>query len=338
MDSLESFRSTTPGRAEPDGIDRMSRAIGWAGVGLGAIELLAPRRAGQLAGLPAGMTTTALERVVGLGNLVTGLGILGRPRRAVPMWLRVGNDVLGLALLALAGRRGGWRSSAALAIAGGALAVDAYAARAVTRAQESSAPQPIYSVTIARSPAEVYGFFRKLENLPRFMDYLESVTELGGTSHWIARAPGGTVAWDAEIIEDVEGERIAWRTLAGSPFSHHGEVTFAVAPGGAGTEVRVTMELAVPGVAPSAVLARMITKPQIKGDLRRLKQVLETGEVLLSDASAHRGRHPARPSAAATRVARARREQMPPVATRPSLATAIRPDATTGAPVKGALR
>jgi uncharacterized membrane protein len=84
-----------------------------------------------------------------------------------------------------------------------------------------------------------------------------------------------------------------------------GEVTFASAPGGKGTEVRVAMEIELPGIDPSATLARLLTRPQIKGDLRRLKQVIETGEVVLSDASAVRGKHPAQPSDEAARRARA---------------------------------
>src|SRR4051812_22284164 len=74
------------------------------------------------------------------------------------------------------------------------------------------------SIIINRSPEELYRFWRDFENLPRFMNHLESVRVLDDKrSHWVAKAPAGTsVEWDAEIIEDRPGELIAWRSLAGS--------------------------------------------------------------------------------------------------------------------------
>jgi uncharacterized membrane protein len=192
---------------------------------------------------------------------------------------------------------------------GAALAADAYAAAPTTRQQEADAPQPIYSTTINKPPEEVYAFFRRLENLPLVMDYLEHVEDLGGgRTRWVARLPVGTVAWHAVFTEDRPGEALAWKTV-GSPLAHQGRVTFARVPGGGpGTEVRVEMTMGLPGIAPSEVLARVFTKPQIKGDLRRLKQVLETGEVMFSDASSHARPHPSQPSIEGTKHARARAE------------------------------
>jgi uncharacterized membrane protein len=187
------------------------------------------------------------------------------------------------------------------------LALDAYATQRVTAAQETAASPVMFSVTINKPPAEVYAFFRRLENLPLFMDYLVSVDQDGDRSHWTAKLPlAGTVSWDAELVTDLPGERLAWQTVKGSMFAHRGNVTFASTPGGKGTEVRVQMEVELPGLDGSATLAKLLTKPQIKGDLRRLKQVLETGEVLFSDASSHRRPHPAQPSADGTAFARGR--------------------------------
>jgi uncharacterized membrane protein len=83
---------------------------------------------------------------------------------------------------------------------------------------------------------------------------------------------------------------IAWRSTEDSRIGVSGRVTFDTAPGSNLTEVRVEMQL-----GNSSTLAKIFAKPQLKGDLRRLKQVLETGEVLISDASAHIGKHPAQP-------------------------------------------
>jgi uncharacterized membrane protein len=130
------------------------------------------------------------------------------------------------------------------------------------------------------------------------MDYLESVTEMGGIrSHWVAKLPlAGKVEWDAQLVEDRPGELIAWESVEGSPLKTSGRVTFTRTPGRDMTEVRVEMKLGFTGMHPTTALAKFFAKPQIKGDLLRFKQVMETGEVLLSDASAHTKPHPAQPS------------------------------------------
>jgi uncharacterized membrane protein len=128
-------------------------------------------------------------------------------------------------------------------------------------------------------------------------------------SQWTARLPvGGTVRWQATITRDLPGQMLAWQA-EGAGLEHEGTVRFDRAPGRDSTEVRVSMFLGVGGVGPSSTLAKLLTKPQVKGDLRRLKQVLETGEVIYSDASAHRGRHPAQPSPEGARRARSKAER-----------------------------
>jgi len=160
------------------------------------------------------------------------------------------------------------------------------------------------SVTIARTPWEVYEFWRDLRNLPRFTRHVERVTVYDETrSHWIVRAPAGrTVEWDATIIEDRPGETIAWHTVGSPDVSNAGVVRFRPAPGDQGTEVHVTLHyrplLGAIGVAIATVLGEQPAL-QLRGDLRRLKQVLEIGEVMQSDASAQgSGMHAAQPSPA----------------------------------------
>jgi uncharacterized membrane protein len=165
-------------------------------------------------------------------------------------------------------------------------------ANKVTSFLKSDSEQILYSVTINASPEDVYAFYRDLEQLPRFMDYLGSVTVLDERmSHWVAKLPGGEKAeWDAEIVQDVPGEVLAWRSVKGSAHDVRGRVTFTRAPGRDMTEVRVAMSVGGYGA-----IAKVVAKPQVKADLRRLKQVIETGEVLKSDASIHAGLHPAQP-------------------------------------------
>jgi uncharacterized membrane protein len=144
------------------------------------------------------------------------------------------------------------------------------------------------SVTINKSPEELYRFWRSFENLPRFMNHLESVKETGeGRSHWVAKAPAGkTVEWDAEIYNEKENELIAWRSLEGSDVDNAGSVRFEPAPGGRGTVVRVTLKYDPPGGIIGATIAKLFGEEpsqQIEEDLHRFKQVMETGETATTE-------------------------------------------------------
>jgi uncharacterized membrane protein len=146
------------------------------------------------------------------------------------------------------------------------------------------------SVTVNRPVEEAYAFWRDLENLPRFMRHLESVRVLDERrSTWRAWAPGGTtVEWDAEITEERPNERLAWRSVEGSQIHNAGVVTFAAATGGRGTVVTAEMEYEPPAGALGARIARLFGEEptqQVPEDLRRFKQVIETGQVVLSEAT-----------------------------------------------------
>ncbi len=146
------------------------------------------------------------------------------------------------------------------------------------------------AITIDRPRAEVYQFWRSLENLPRFMRHLESVRAVdpgGQRSHWVARAPLDTrVEWDAEILTDRQDELISWHSLPDSQIDNRGSVAFRDAPGGRGTEVVVNLAYDAPAGAAGALIARLLGEEpevQIRDDLRRLKQILEVGWVTTVD-------------------------------------------------------
>jgi uncharacterized membrane protein len=137
------------------------------------------------------------------------------------------------------------------------------------------------SITVNRPREEVYRFWRQLENLPRFMDHLESVTVLDeDLSHWVAKGPAGTrVEWDASIHNEIENELIAWRSLSGSDIDNAGSVHFM--PAGDGTEVRVVLSYDPPAGKVGAVVAKLLGEEpelQVEEDLRRFKQVMEAAE------------------------------------------------------------
>lgn len=148
------------------------------------------------------------------------------------------------------------------------------------------------AVTINRPIADVYAFWRNLTNLPRFMEHLQSVTQsTGKCSHWVAKAPAGmTVEWDAEIITERENELIAWKSLEGADVDNAGVVRFTKAPGDRGTEVHVTLRYNPPAGRVGALAAKLFgeePQQQINEDLRRFKQVMETGEIATIKGQAH---------------------------------------------------
>lgn len=147
------------------------------------------------------------------------------------------------------------------------------------------------AITIGRSREEVFAFWRDLHNLPRFMQHLESVEVRDNRhSHWVAQGPAGArVEWDSEIINEVDNELIAWRSLEGSDVDSAGSVQFKDAPGGRGTEIRVKLQYNPPAGMVGAIVASLFGKEpeqEIKSDLARLKQVLETGVVSTTEGQA----------------------------------------------------
>lgn len=144
------------------------------------------------------------------------------------------------------------------------------------------------TTTVVKSPAEVFAFWRQLDNLPTFMAHVDDVRVAGdGRSHWVVTAPfGRTVEWDAVITDEVAGHRLAWRSTDDADIDNSGVVEFVPAPGDRGTEVHVDIEYAVPAGKLGEALARYFGEDphqQLDDDLRRFKQVLETGEVVRSD-------------------------------------------------------
>jgi uncharacterized membrane protein len=142
------------------------------------------------------------------------------------------------------------------------------------------------AVTVNRPRAELYEAWRNFENLPSFMQHLESVSvedRESGRSHWVAKGPlGRNVQWDAEVIEERENELLVWKSLPGSLVESMGRVEFVEAPGGRGTIVHVSMQYNPPAGSMGAAFAKLFGKEpgtQVKEDLRHFKQIMETGEI-----------------------------------------------------------
>lgn len=287
--------------------ERLAVGLGWFSIALGVAELAAPSHVARLIGALDSDATRRTLRVFGARELVSGVAILAQPHRPHLMWSRVGGDAVDLAWLGTAMSGHGSRrerlglASAAVA---GVTALDLMASRsghgeAAARARSVRIEEV---VTINRTIDDVYAFWRNFSNFPRFMRHLREVELLDDRrSRWRATAPAGLSAeWEAEMLQDRPNEWIAWRSLPGSQIVNSGSVRFAPAPGARGTEVRVQLEYAPPAGRVGRAIAWVFgeePEQQIRDDLRRFKQLMETGEIAVSDGTGLR--HPAQPHARA---------------------------------------
>lgn len=144
------------------------------------------------------------------------------------------------------------------------------------------------SICVGVEPEKAYAFIRDVQNMPKFMKHVESVTALDGNrSHWVVRGPGNmSVSWDSRIINEVPNELIAWRSEPCAQIENAGSIWFEKAPKNLGTIIRVTLQFLPPGGAMATLVAKLFGKDperQVDGDLKRLKQLLETGEIATTE-------------------------------------------------------
>jgi len=220
----------------------------------------------------SGPSVDQLQRWGALAAAAAVIGY-GVSRRSIPGLLMAA----GAAPLAWRGATGRWPAACAALVS----------SNGDTR-EALSGPRGIYvreSVRLECPIDEVYRFWSRLENLPAFMKNLAEVTDLGGgRSHWVARGPGGVrVQWDAEIINEIQNKVLAWKSLPGGDVVSAGSVTFEPARGAdSGTQLTVTLQYQPPaGTFGRLVAGAFGREPAqaIREDLRRLKQLLEAGEI-----------------------------------------------------------
>lgn len=229
-------------------VHHLALALGWSSVALGIAELAAPGRVADLLGwrneTPLNQTD---RRRLGLAAVVAGAATLGvMDRRLTGRHRRIGRA-----------RTPGVRVEQV--------------------------------VTINRTIDDVFAFWRDFANFPRFMRHVEQIDVIDSRrSRWRVKAPAGmTVEWDAEILAARPNEWISWRSLPGSNVMNSGSVRFAPAPGARGTEVRVQLEYVPPAGSVGRGIAWLFgeePEQQVREDLRRFKQLMETGTIPISDA------------------------------------------------------
>jgi uncharacterized membrane protein len=283
-------------RASTD--ERLARFLSAFSLGLGTAQLAAPGLVNRVSGIRDDASSRLWQRVVGVRELVACAAIEAeRPRPKRALWMRVAGDAKDLTLLALAyrdKRASAPRLAGAIGNVAAIAALDAYAALRASRAPEQPSEEGAMhvkaAITVRKPREEVYRFWRDLENLPSFMNHVESIDGNGnGRSHWKVKAPAGTtVEWDAEVVEDRPGEALVWRAVEGSGVQNSGAVRFVDAPRNQGTEVHVEFDYGAPGGRLGEAIAKLFGEEptqQAKDDLRRFKQVLETGFVVISEGS-----------------------------------------------------
>jgi uncharacterized membrane protein len=216
------------------------------------------------------------ERMIS-GAAGAALTLLGISRRSIPG-------------LILAGLGGGlmYRAATGHCHMYEALGIDT----ATPREGEGSAPPEAYfnrgihivhAFSINKSPDELYQYWRKLDNLPSILSYLESVTVIDEKrSHWVAKGPLDMKwEWDAEIINDEPNRLIAWRSVGNADVDNAGSVTFIPGPEGRGTEVKVVIDYIPTGGRFGQIIAKFLGRDpsaEVREGLRDFKRVMETGE------------------------------------------------------------
>ncbi|ONH27825.1 cyclase [Pseudofrankia asymbiotica] len=268
----------------------MAKALGLFSLGLGA-----PAAVIRVAGTENTAASRAVSRALGAREIASGVGVLGSRLPGRWLWGRVAGDAIDLSVLAIAALRHRddpprlLRQAITAGVVTGVTVVDVVAARRHAGGPSAGPTRARSSTTVRRTPDDLYRAWHDFEELPTFMYHLDSVRTSNGHSHWKAKGPaGGAVEWDAEIVEDRPGELIGWRSVGDADVRNAGTVRFVPAPGERGTEVHVELEYDVPAGAPGAAVAKLLGEEpgqQIADDLRRFKQLMETGEVVRSEGS-----------------------------------------------------
>lgn len=274
----------------------LSQFLGWFSIGLGLAELVAPRRIEKCVGAPGNYKI--LTPMLGVREITAGLGILTQERPKEWLWSRVIGDMMDLALLGAAfksKKSDGKRLAIATTMVAGVTALDIFASKQTSQERVSmrngtkdGAIRMTRTITIQRSARDLFNFWRNFENLPQVMPHLKSVRVTGEkTSHWIAKGPAGKeIEWDAEITSEHMNDHISWQSTPGSEIPNKGTVRFEELPGDRGCVVRVAIVYDPPGGFFGSKLAKLFGRSpeQMTGsDLRKFKQLMETGEIATTE-------------------------------------------------------
>ena len=264
---------------------RLREVLGWIGVGIGVAELLRPRAVAHTTGLPP-----RLIRVLGTWEIIISAGILLRPQQSAWRWSRVASDIIDLYLLTRSDHRAlNNRLPIITALFAGMTSLDVLAAfdgggQNTLQSDLASGIHIHKSLHIQKSAEECYRFWRNFENFPKFMRYVDSVQVVDAThTHWrFGTQQGPQIEETIELFSDVPTQQLGWRTLPNSPIEHIGVVKFLPAYGKTSTrlDIEIIFKKSVGKI--NNELARLFAEEPSAHwdeDLRRFKQLIETGEI-----------------------------------------------------------
>jgi uncharacterized membrane protein len=282
----------SPPRSPVRTVDPLARALGWVSVALGVALVVAPGRVARLAGMGPAAVARPVTRAVGVRQMASGVGILASRRPVGWLWARAAGDAVDLVLLAAGAavqgrgrhvlgrrlahhRRPSPGTVAAMVVAGSLGLVDQVAAVRLTRRRGPHRTASV-AVTIDQPRDVVYRRWRELQDFPRFMTHLD----LRPARTPVTSTPdAGGVGWDADVVNEVPGELIEWRSSIASDVDHAGTVRFEPGPGGRGTRVTVRVDYRPPGGLLGSLVAGLFgehPRQQIIDDLLRFKHVFES--------------------------------------------------------------
>lgn len=268
-------------RRRPERAKQLASGLGWFSIGLGAAEIFAPGQIAKVIGVRDRDQRRNVLRARGAYEIAAGVGILSRPEASGWMWTRVAADVVDLVMLGSAfGSRGGRRARVAAAAVVGVTALDLICGARLRRTKSFRA---VAAVLIGRSVEDLYNFWRYPPNVMALQPALESVRPLGDRRwRWSAKVPGGRILeFDTEITEDQPNRRFAWRSIEGSPISLQISLEFKPGTANRGTILRGEIQMQGPLtlLAKTAHAAGFGPEVGLEYQLRRFKQLMETGEI-----------------------------------------------------------
>ena len=263
----------------------MINALGWLSIGLGLVQLVAPRSVARASGLRD--VSPLWIRAIGLREIACGVGLLRGETRPAWRWSRMAGDAIDLSLLGMAmarRRNAGSRLATTAAVVAGVTAIDYLASAQLAPRKLSELPAPgkeglalQKSLIVNRSADDCYRAWRDLENLPRFMPGLQSVQVIDARrSRW--NSVEGV--WIGELTQERPGQAMRWR--AAENHAETGALELSPAPDGRGTVVTMQLHMQAPAGKVGAAVAGLFSQApayKIETTLRRFKQWMETGEV-----------------------------------------------------------
>lgn len=269
-------RRKRPANAGPE---QLVRGLGWFSVAIGIAQVVAPRTVARLCGVPV---PPSLMVLCGLREIACGVGLLTQDQPQPWVKARLAGDTLDLVALGCgvlvpgADRR---RIAVAGTAAAGVSVLDAYCSYELARHGRRLPPRhETISIEIDRDAQSLYRYWRELSNLPQVMPHVSSVQEIDEThSHWVGAGPGDVrLEWDAEIIDDVPDQRVAWRAVEGSRTFHAGSVQFRPL-GERTTQVQVDLLYERPPATLLSAAGMLFgyDSSAARADLRALKRRLE---------------------------------------------------------------